>query len=66
MMSFSIFLWNEPVTRFMAHHGLTAPGRRGLLLNVGVIGTVIALLSCAAPASPAAENAAGPAAVRAP
>lgn len=37
VISYSLFLWNDPITRFLAAHHLTLPGHAGLLANIALI-----------------------------
>ena len=45
VISYSIFLWHEPVARWLQSKGLTAAGASGFFLNLAVLGTVVWLLS---------------------
>lgn len=45
VISYSLFLWHEPLVRFMRDHGLTFGGTPGLAANVVVVGAVAVLLS---------------------
>ncbi len=47
VISFSVFLWHEPLVRFLQSHGLTFEGRLGFLANLGITATVTLLLSFA-------------------
>ena len=38
--SYSIFLWHEPLIRWLHAHGLTVAGRSGFLVNLVVVGAV--------------------------
>lgn len=37
VISYSLFLWNDPVTRWLGAHGLTLPGPVGLIGNIALI-----------------------------
>lgn len=45
LTSYSIFLWHEPLIRWMAGHDLTAAGKGGLALNVLMLGAFTGALS---------------------
>ena len=45
VVSYSLFLWHEPLVRFMNEHGLTFGGTAGLAANVVVVGAVALALS---------------------
>jgi peptidoglycan/LPS O-acetylase OafA/YrhL len=45
VISYSIFLWHEPVVRWLQSQGLTLSGAGGFFLNLAVLGTVVWLLS---------------------
>ena len=45
LASYSLFLWNEPVQRWLQLHGLTAGGTGGFLLNLLMIAVVSGALS---------------------
>lgn len=45
VISYSLFLWHEPLVRYMSDQGLTFGGTAGLAANVVVVGTAAALLS---------------------
>jgi peptidoglycan/LPS O-acetylase OafA/YrhL len=48
LISYSVFLWHEPLVRFLAGHGLTRAGRVGLLENLvelAVLSGVLAALT---------------------
>lgn len=45
VISYSLFLWHEPLVRFMNDRGLTFGGTAGLAANVLVVGAVALLLS---------------------
>jgi peptidoglycan/LPS O-acetylase OafA/YrhL len=45
IISYSLFLWNEPLIRWLAAHGLTFSGPRGLPLTIAVAGTLAWLLA---------------------
>jgi peptidoglycan/LPS O-acetylase OafA/YrhL len=47
LASYSLFLWHEPITRLLAAEGLTAGGRVGLVVNLGVVALVAGLLATA-------------------
>jgi peptidoglycan/LPS O-acetylase OafA/YrhL len=44
-LSYSLFLWHEPVVRWMQSHGLTLGGRMGFVVDVALMGTVSWLLA---------------------
>ena len=45
LISYSLFLWHEPLARYMSAHGLTFGGAAGLPVNLVVVGAAAALLS---------------------
>lgn len=45
LVSYSLFLWHEPLVRFLREHGLTFPGPGGFLVNILVVATVAGLAS---------------------
>lgn len=45
VVSYSLFLWHEPLQRWLQLHGLTAAGVGGFLLNLLVLATVSGVLS---------------------
>jgi peptidoglycan/LPS O-acetylase OafA/YrhL len=45
VVSYSLFLWHEPLARWLEAHGLTAAGTAGFLLNLVVLGTISWLLA---------------------
>jgi peptidoglycan/LPS O-acetylase OafA/YrhL len=45
LASYSLFLWHEPIIRFLAEQGLTMGGRGGFLTNLGVVAVVSGILS---------------------
>jgi peptidoglycan/LPS O-acetylase OafA/YrhL len=45
LISYSLFLWHEPLIRWMHDHGLTLPGRKGFLANLLIIAFAAGLLS---------------------
>lgn len=45
LISYSLFLWHEPLIRWMHDHGLTLPGRKGFLANLLIIALAAGLLS---------------------
>lgn len=47
VVSYSVFLWHEPLVRFLQSHGLTFAGRAGFLANLVLAGTLTLLLSFA-------------------
>ena len=47
LASYSLFLWHEPVVRWLTAHGVTQPGNTGFLENLGVVGAVSLLLAWA-------------------
>ncbi|WP_431858571.1 acyltransferase family protein [Azospirillum sp.] len=40
VISYSLFLWNEPVTLWLARHGLSWNGRAGFLANLALVAAV--------------------------
>jgi peptidoglycan/LPS O-acetylase OafA/YrhL len=47
LASYSLFLWHEPITRLLARLELTANGRAGFVVNVGVVAAVSGVLAAA-------------------
>jgi peptidoglycan/LPS O-acetylase OafA/YrhL len=45
LVSYSLFLWHEPVVRWLSAHGLTHPGRLGLAMNVLLVASISLTLS---------------------
>jgi peptidoglycan/LPS O-acetylase OafA/YrhL len=45
LASYSVFLWHDPLLRFLRVHDLTWAGRQGFLLNVAVVAALTAVLS---------------------
>lgn len=45
--SYSVFLWNEPATRWLERHGLTLGGPAGLIGNAAIVVVVVGLMSAA-------------------
>jgi len=45
LVSYSVFLWNDPVVLWMSHHGLTVGGRAGFVANVAMVAAVTLGLS---------------------
>jgi peptidoglycan/LPS O-acetylase OafA/YrhL len=45
VISYSIFLWHEPLIRWLHGHGLTVGGGAGFLVNLVVVGIVTGLAS---------------------
>jgi peptidoglycan/LPS O-acetylase OafA/YrhL len=45
LVSYSLFLWHEPLIRFLASHGLTFGGDAGFFANVAVAGATCLALS---------------------
>jgi peptidoglycan/LPS O-acetylase OafA/YrhL len=45
LASYSVFLWHGPVIDVLREHGLTASGRQGFLLNLGLVLAVTGVLS---------------------
>ena len=45
LISYSLFLWHEPLIRWMHDHDLTLPGRKGFVANLLIIALVGGLLS---------------------
>jgi peptidoglycan/LPS O-acetylase OafA/YrhL len=45
VISYSVFLWHEPLVRWFRDHGVTRAGPGGLLLNLTVVGLAALLLS---------------------
>jgi peptidoglycan/LPS O-acetylase OafA/YrhL len=46
LISYSLFLWHEPLTRFLQEHGMTFGGPAGFFANVAVVAALAGLLSC--------------------
>jgi peptidoglycan/LPS O-acetylase OafA/YrhL len=47
LISFSFYLWHEPLLRWMAAHGLTLSGRAGYVVNLAIVGLIASVLSVA-------------------
>lgn len=45
LVSYSLFLWHEPVVRWSNEHGLTHSGRAGLALNILLVASIALSLS---------------------
>ena len=45
VISYSVFLWHEPLVRFLQAHGLTFAGRAGFLANLALTAAITLLLS---------------------
>ena len=45
LISYSLFLWHEPLMHFLRTHGLTFSGAGGLVVNIAVLLTVSVALS---------------------
>jgi peptidoglycan/LPS O-acetylase OafA/YrhL len=45
LISYSVFLWHEPLVRWLTDHGLTAAGPAGLAMNIAVLAAVTGVLS---------------------
>ncbi|HVE66978.1 MAG TPA: acyltransferase [Solirubrobacteraceae bacterium] len=45
LVSYSVFLWNEPVVRWLTRHGLTTGGWPGLAANIAVTAVAVGALS---------------------
>jgi peptidoglycan/LPS O-acetylase OafA/YrhL len=45
VISYSVFLWHEPLVRFLTEHGLTFGGRPGFVANLVLVGAITLLLS---------------------
>lgn len=45
LVSYSLFLWHEPLIRWMQAHGLTIGGRLGFLADVALLGSVSVVLA---------------------
>ncbi len=45
VVSYSVFLWHEPVVRWLSEHGLTLAGRAGFVVNTIVLAAVTGALS---------------------
>jgi peptidoglycan/LPS O-acetylase OafA/YrhL len=45
LISYSLFLWNEPVIRWLTERGITQPGWSGLAFNIVVSVAVVGVLS---------------------
>jgi peptidoglycan/LPS O-acetylase OafA/YrhL len=45
LVSYSIFLWNEPVIRWLTDHGVMRGGWPGLAYNIAVVAAVVGVLS---------------------
>jgi peptidoglycan/LPS O-acetylase OafA/YrhL len=45
LMSYSLFLWHEPITRLLAERGLTLDGARGFIANLGALAMISGVLA---------------------
>jgi peptidoglycan/LPS O-acetylase OafA/YrhL len=45
LVSYSLFLWHEPLIRWLREHGMTLSGSAGFVANLVVVGAVAGLLS---------------------
>jgi peptidoglycan/LPS O-acetylase OafA/YrhL len=45
LVSYSVFLWHEPLLRWLQEHGLTVAGAGGLLVNIAVLAAATGALS---------------------
>jgi peptidoglycan/LPS O-acetylase OafA/YrhL len=45
LVSYSLFLWHEPLVRWLASQGLTFDGRRGFFLNLVIVGAASGVLA---------------------
>lgn len=45
LASYSLFLWHEPLVRWLAAHGLTLGGRGGFLVNVLIVSSLSGVLA---------------------
>jgi peptidoglycan/LPS O-acetylase OafA/YrhL len=45
LISYSLFLWHEPVVRWLSAHGVTHDGRAGLALNILLVASIALLLA---------------------
>lgn len=45
LASYSLFLWHEPIVRWLSAQGATAPGRAGLAANIVMVGAISLALS---------------------
>jgi peptidoglycan/LPS O-acetylase OafA/YrhL len=45
LVSYSLFLWHEPMTRLLAEKGLTLAGRGGFIVNLSVLAVIGGILS---------------------
>lgn len=45
LISYSVFLWNDPVLRWLSEHGATREGWAGLAWNLGLAAVVVGALS---------------------
>jgi peptidoglycan/LPS O-acetylase OafA/YrhL len=45
LVSYSLFLWNEPLARWLSQQGFTFAGRRGFFVNLALIGVVSGVLA---------------------
>jgi peptidoglycan/LPS O-acetylase OafA/YrhL len=45
LISYSLFLWHEPLVRWLALHGVTLTGRLGFVINVVIVSSLSALLA---------------------
>jgi peptidoglycan/LPS O-acetylase OafA/YrhL len=47
LISYSLFLWNEPVLRWLTNHGVMQPGWSGFGANVLIAAVAVGVLSVA-------------------
>jgi peptidoglycan/LPS O-acetylase OafA/YrhL len=45
LISYSLFLWHEPLVRWLHDLGITQPGRDGFVINLGIVGAAAIALS---------------------
>jgi peptidoglycan/LPS O-acetylase OafA/YrhL len=45
LVSYSLFLWHEPITRLVAEKGLTLDGRGGFIVNLSVLAVISGILA---------------------
>lgn len=45
LVSYSLFLWHEPLIRFLQEHGLTFGGSAGFFANLALVGVIAGLLA---------------------
>ncbi len=45
VISYSVFLWHEPLIRWLSYHSLTLSGATGFGVNLVVLGTISIVLS---------------------